>query len=130
MLTSGTDGSNPAPSSSESDANLIREVVGLGRGIKHGDRIGAKTPDVCRVAPGRVHRHLQPEESGANLTSSWRLARLVWEALTTGGFGGFDAWLADPRSGTRRAWFAAPLPKGPAAAGFPLPYALQQIPGS
>jgi hypothetical protein len=27
---------------------------------------------------------------------------LSWEALTTGGFGGFDAWLADPRSGTLR----------------------------
>jgi hypothetical protein len=25
---------------------------------------------------------------------------LTWEALTTGGFGGFDAWLADPTSGT------------------------------
>jgi hypothetical protein len=24
---------------------------------------------------------------------------LAWAALTTGGFGGFDAWLADPRSG-------------------------------
>ena len=23
-------------------------------------------------------------------------ATLAWEALTTGGFGGFDAWLADP----------------------------------
>ena len=29
-------------------------------------------------------------------------ARLAWEALTTGGFGGFDAWLADERSGTLR----------------------------
>jgi hypothetical protein len=27
---------------------------------------------------------------------------LAWEALTTGGFGGFDAWLADPRSGRLR----------------------------
>jgi hypothetical protein len=27
---------------------------------------------------------------------------LSWEALTTGGFGGFDAWLADARSGTLR----------------------------
>ena len=27
---------------------------------------------------------------------------LSWAALTTGGFGGFDAWLADPRSGTLR----------------------------
>lgn len=27
---------------------------------------------------------------------------LSWTALTTGGFGGFDAWLADPRSGTLR----------------------------
>ena len=26
---------------------------------------------------------------------------LAWAALTTGGFGGFDAWLADPRSGAR-----------------------------
>ena len=26
--------------------------------------------------------------------------RLSWRALTTGGFGGFDAWLADPRAGT------------------------------
>jgi len=25
--------------------------------------------------------------------------RLEWEALTTGGFGGFDAWLEDPRAG-------------------------------
>jgi hypothetical protein len=25
---------------------------------------------------------------------------LKWSALTTGGFGGFDAWLDDPRSGT------------------------------
>ena len=25
---------------------------------------------------------------------------LSWTALTTGGFGGFDAWLADSRSGT------------------------------
>jgi hypothetical protein len=25
---------------------------------------------------------------------------LAWQALTTGGFGGFDAWLDDPRSGT------------------------------
>lgn len=25
---------------------------------------------------------------------------LSWTALTTGGFGGFDAWLADPRAGT------------------------------
>ena len=29
-------------------------------------------------------------------------ARLSWEALTTGGFGGFDAWLANPRSGALR----------------------------
>jgi hypothetical protein len=29
-------------------------------------------------------------------------ATLTWEALTTGGFGGFDAWLADPRSGALR----------------------------
>jgi hypothetical protein len=29
-------------------------------------------------------------------------AALSWEALTTGGFGGFDAWLADARSGTLR----------------------------
>jgi uncharacterized protein DUF3604 len=29
-------------------------------------------------------------------------ATLAWEALTTGGFGGFDAWLADPRSGALR----------------------------
>ena len=29
-------------------------------------------------------------------------ATLTWEALTTGGFGGFDAWLADPRAGTLR----------------------------
>jgi hypothetical protein len=29
-------------------------------------------------------------------------ATLAWEALTTGGFGGFDAWLADPQSGTLR----------------------------
>jgi hypothetical protein len=29
-------------------------------------------------------------------------ATLSWEALTTGGFGGFDAWLADARSGTLR----------------------------
>jgi Protein of unknown function (DUF3604) len=29
-------------------------------------------------------------------------ASLAWEALTTGGFGGFDAWLADSRSGTLR----------------------------
>jgi hypothetical protein len=28
--------------------------------------------------------------------------RLAWTALTTGGFGGFDAWLADPRSGVLR----------------------------
>jgi Protein of unknown function (DUF3604) len=27
---------------------------------------------------------------------------LVWTALTTGGFGGFDAWLADPQSGRLR----------------------------
>lgn len=27
---------------------------------------------------------------------------LAWEALTTGGFGGFDTWLADARSGTLR----------------------------
>jgi hypothetical protein len=27
---------------------------------------------------------------------------LAWEALTTGGFGGFDAWLTDARSGTLR----------------------------
>jgi hypothetical protein len=27
---------------------------------------------------------------------------LTWEALTTGGFGGFDAWLAEPRSGMLR----------------------------
>ena len=27
---------------------------------------------------------------------------LAWTALTTGGFGGFDAWLADPRSGRLR----------------------------
>lgn len=27
---------------------------------------------------------------------------LSWTALTTGGFGGFDAWLADPRSGRLR----------------------------
>jgi hypothetical protein len=27
---------------------------------------------------------------------------LAWAALTTGGFGGFDAWLADPRAGTLR----------------------------
>ena len=27
-------------------------------------------------------------------------AALSWEALTTGGFGGFDAWLADAQSGT------------------------------
>src|SRR5438874_10786152 len=27
---------------------------------------------------------------------------LIWEALTTGGFGGFDAWLADPQAGTLR----------------------------
>jgi hypothetical protein len=27
---------------------------------------------------------------------------LVWTALTTGGFGGFDAWLTDPRAGTLR----------------------------
>src|SRR5205814_1790243 len=27
---------------------------------------------------------------------------LIWEALTTGGFGGFDAWLADPQSGALR----------------------------
>ena len=25
---------------------------------------------------------------------------LRWAALTTGGFGGFDAWLADPKAGT------------------------------
>ena len=29
-------------------------------------------------------------------------ATLAWEALTTGGFGGFVAWLADARSGTLR----------------------------
>jgi hypothetical protein len=29
-------------------------------------------------------------------------ATLAWEALTTGGFGGFDAWLADPGSGALR----------------------------
>jgi hypothetical protein len=29
-------------------------------------------------------------------------ATLSWTALTTGGFGGFDAWLADPRSGRLR----------------------------
>src|SRR3954469_2814549 len=29
-------------------------------------------------------------------------ATLAWEALTTGGLGGFDAWLADERSGTLR----------------------------
>ena len=29
-------------------------------------------------------------------------ATLTWEALTTGGFGGFDAWLTDPRSGALR----------------------------
>ena len=27
---------------------------------------------------------------------------LSWTALTTGGFGGFDAWLADPQAGTLR----------------------------
>jgi hypothetical protein len=27
---------------------------------------------------------------------------LAWAALTTGGFGGFDAWLADPKSGVLR----------------------------
>src|SRR5581483_11874651 len=27
-------------------------------------------------------------------------AKLKWAALTTGGFGGFDAWLADPQAGT------------------------------
>ena len=27
-------------------------------------------------------------------------SRLDWEALTTGGFGGFDAWLTDPETGT------------------------------
>ncbi len=27
-------------------------------------------------------------------------AKLAWQALTTGGFGGFDAWLADGKSGT------------------------------
>ena len=26
--------------------------------------------------------------------------RLEWTALTTGGFGGFDAWLEDPQAGT------------------------------
>ena len=29
-------------------------------------------------------------------------AKLTWEALTTGGFGGFDAWLGDARSGVLR----------------------------
>jgi hypothetical protein len=29
-------------------------------------------------------------------------ATLTWEALTTGGFGGFDAWLAESRSGSLR----------------------------
>jgi hypothetical protein len=52
--TSGTEGSNPSSSSSESDANLIPEVVGLGRAIKHGDRIGANTPGVCRVAAADI----------------------------------------------------------------------------
>jgi len=28
--------------------------------------------------------------------------RVEWTALTTGGFGGFDAWLKDPRAGTLR----------------------------
>jgi hypothetical protein len=28
--------------------------------------------------------------------------RVEWTALTTGGFGGFDAWLEDPRAGTLR----------------------------
>jgi Protein of unknown function (DUF3604) len=28
--------------------------------------------------------------------------RLEWTALTTGGFGGFDAWLAEPRAGSLR----------------------------
>src|SRR5438477_1762696 len=50
----GTGSSNLPPSSSESDANLIPEVVGLGRAIKHGDRIGANTPDVCRVAAAEI----------------------------------------------------------------------------
>src|ERR1700738_2871415 len=50
----GTEGSNPSPSSSESDANLIPEAVGLGRAIKHGDRIGANTPGVCRVAAADI----------------------------------------------------------------------------
>lgn len=26
--------------------------------------------------------------------------KLAWQALTTGGFGGFDAWLAEPKAGT------------------------------
>lgn len=26
--------------------------------------------------------------------------KLTWQALTTGGFGGFDAWLAEPKAGT------------------------------
>ena len=29
-------------------------------------------------------------------------ASLQWSALTTGGFGGFDAWLADPHAGVLR----------------------------
>jgi hypothetical protein len=29
-----------------------------------------------------------------------RRAKLKWAALTTGGFGGFDAWLADASAGT------------------------------
>jgi hypothetical protein len=35
---------------------------------------------------------------------------LVWSALTTGGFGGFDAWLAEPRAGVLR--IDTPLVKG------------------
>ena len=48
-----------------------------------------------RIAPDQ---HVEPrQEDRAD-----RPRPLAWTALTTGGFGGFDAWLADPRSGTLR----------------------------
>jgi len=65
-----------------------RETIWDGRATLDGNRFE-------RVrAINRYNLDKRFEQTGAD--------RLEWAALTTGGFGGFDAWLAEPRAGRLR----------------------------
>ena len=84
------------------EGDLGRRIRVIWEGSEYRGRGRETVWDGAAELTGNGFREVRPINR-YNLDKRFELSgpgRLDWGALTTGGFGGFDAWLDDPRAGT------------------------------